>query len=429
MKACGTGGWPKSVGLMIYLNNKYIYIHVINILIKQGSTAISILGIIGNVTCCYLFIRNKSFNRSSYAFYLKLLSLADSLCLIVELIKALNDICLFNKFNFYLYNNSSFNLRLVRFLAGSFQMNTTFLLCVFSIQRCISINSPLLLKKCFTFKKPRIICFVLFLLAMLLQINELFLSTPTCFKFNQTLNTQNSVSLDLYYYFNQSMFLVIIPSLIIILCNSIVWYKVLNRRRMITRGHFHKNFKINISNTNLPKIEISQCESSSKRSRKLKYDGSLTLNGSLTANNLNDIAKHDTDSINSSIIDDCPSISTIHDDTRSLDSRKLQQAKITRRNRKHIEKAKRNRDIKLFLLMIFSISFIVLVLPDTLLNIYKHYLMSLPGSANRLHLINRLYLLLNIFYLLKLVNYSSNFLVYFTLVTFSSNKKNHLIKS
>ena len=366
---------------------------------------------------------NKSFNRSSYAFYLKLLSVADSFCLIVELIKALNDIFLYKKFNFYLYNNSLSNVKFVRFLSGSFQMNTTFLLCMFSIQRCISINSPLLLKKCFTLKKPRIICLILLLLSMLLQTNELFLNTPTCFKFNQTLNTQIRLSLDLYYYFNQLMFLVVIPSGIIILCNSIVWYKVLNRRRMITRGHFHKNFKINISNTNLPKIEISQCESSGKRSRKLKYDGSLTLNGSLTANNLNEIAKHDTDSLNSSIIDDCPSISTIHDDTRSLDSRRLQQAKITRRNRKHIEKAKRNRDIKLFLLMIFSISFIVLVLPDTLLNIYKHYLISMPANDHRLHLINRLYLLLNVFYLLKLINYSSNFLVYFTLVTFSSTKK------
>lgn len=104
-----------------------------------------------------------------------------------------------------------------------------------------------------------------------------------------------------------------------------------------------------------------------------------------------------------------------------------------RRNRVN----KRNRDIKLALLMIFSGAFLIFVLPETLLNIYKFhrrlnydefsysFVVNSSSSANvaddfcRLYTFNmRLNLFLDVFHMLKLLYFSSNFLAYLTLTTF-----------
>ena len=60
--------------------------------------------------------------------------------------------------------------------------------------------------------------------------------------------------------------------------------------------------------------------------------------------------------------------------------------------------------------MIFSASFIVLVLPETILNIYS--------QNEKL----RQFYLLDIFFLLKIIQLSSNFLAYLTLITFGKVK-------
>ena len=75
-----------------------------------------------------------------------------------------------------------------------------------------------------------------------------------------------------------------------------------------------------------------------------------------------------------------------------------------------------NRDIKLSLLMIFSASFIVFVLPETILNIYK------SSFSEDLQQENRPTYLLDIFFLLKITHYSSNYLAYLTLITFGKIK-------
>lgn len=122
---------------------------------------------------------------------------------------------------------------------------------------------------------------------------------------------------------------------------------------------------------------------------------------------------------------------------------------------------KRNRDIKLALLMIFSGAFLVFVLPEILLNIYLYwsltneedqvwqflnassssssssYISSLEKStvdddklAASVRLVcqgsqlrSKLSLFLDLFHMLKLLYFSSNFLAYLTLTTFSRVKR------
>lgn len=124
---------------------------------------------------------------------------------------------------------------------------------------------------------------------------------------------------------------------------------------------------------------------------------------------------------------------------------------------------KRNRDIKLALLMIFSGAFLVFVLPETLLNIYQYWsttdeedhvrrLLNISSSsvlvidslqenlgqdatatsklaeARRLlchgsRIRRKLSFFLDLFHMLKLLYFSSNFLAYLTLTTFSRVKR------
>jgi hypothetical protein len=167
---------------------------------------------------------------------------------------------------------------------------------------------------------------------------------------------------------------------------------------MLKTGKFHQ-FKIN-----KPKIEISKCNS-----LKLPINDLNMSNRNLAR--LIEIHKNDAESINSAFFsneEDLQSISTCNNTNEDmLDPVTLNKKKIKRINKKVI---KRNRDIKLSLLMIFSASFIVLVLPETILNIYS--------QNEKL----RQFYLLDIFFLLKIIQLSSNFLAYLTLITFGKVK-------
>jgi hypothetical protein len=123
--------------------------------------------------------------------------------------------------------------------------------------------------------------------------------------------------------------------------------------------------------------------------------------------------------------------------------------------RKRNKLNKRNRDIKLALLMLFSGAFLVFVLPETVLKIYQfHFVInnrnsliynststsplfssqdySNPNNNNldsQLSICNelvmrwRLNLFLQLFHMLKLIYFSSNFLAYLALTTFSRVKR------
>lgn len=105
---------------------------------------------------------------------------------------------------------------------------------------------------------------------------------------------------------------------------------------------------------------------------------------------------------------------------------------------------KKKREIKLVLLMLFSLSFLILVIPEALLKIYLfHYFdiselinsfegISPKKLSNRTEIIlelfcqnyrsNRLNILFDVLYIVKLMNYSANILVYLTLTSYSKVK-------
>jgi len=200
--------------------------------LQQVPVLIIIFGITANFLCFYLFTRARSFRKSSYVFYLRLLSLADSFCLFMELIQALNEIFALN-LKVHLYPKTPLNLKLIRFATESFQLNSTWLICVFSIQRCISITAPFLVRTFLSVTKTRLNFIFIFLAAISVQTTGLFLSECSSTKKQHYL-------FNFYQYFNQALCNIIIPILVILPCNVIVFYRILQRRRMIKSGNFHR---------------------------------------------------------------------------------------------------------------------------------------------------------------------------------------------
>ena len=127
--------------------------------------------------------------------------------------------------------------------------------------------------------------------------------------------------------------------------------------------------------------------------------------------------KFDSESNNSAFTTD--DLYSTHEDFRSQSLKNIFKLK---KNKKLVIKAKLYRDLKIFLLMIYSISYLVFVLPETLIKIYnyKHTItVSLNYSKSHMSSV----VLLSVFYQLKLIYYSSNFLAYLTLVTLTTKKK------
>ena len=106
-----------------------------------------------------------------------------------------------------------------------------------------------------------------------------------------------------------------------------------------------------------------------------------------------------------------------HEDTRSMDSKAHSTIAKLEKNKKYVKRAKYLRDIKIFLLMIYSISFLAFVLPETLVKFYNFFALhelEISGLESP-----KLFI---VFYLLKLMYFSSNFLAYLTLVAFTRKK-------
>ena len=183
-------------------------------------------------------------------------------------------------------------------------------------------------------------------------------------------------------------------------CNSIVFYRILQRRHMIKTGKFHQ-FKINT-----PKEQVS-------KSNTLQLPSEFNYSNRNLVR-LNDIHKLDAESMNSAYYtneDEFQSVSTCNITNTNEDDHQIKKKKI----KIITKKTKRNRDIKLSLLMVFSASFIVFVLPETILNIYHN-------NLNEDLLNKRQIYLLDLFFLLKIIHYSSNYLAYLTLITFGKIK-------
>ena len=100
---------------------------------------------------------------------------------------------------------------------------------------------------------------LIFLTSLTIQIIKLHIIKVSCDspKCNCHCITSNeSVFLFQFHsYFHQLICMVIIPSLIVTTCNSIVFYRILKRRHMLKTGKFH-DFKINKSNK-LDEISMS----------------------------------------------------------------------------------------------------------------------------------------------------------------------------
>jgi hypothetical protein len=409
----------KTSGLFFFIIKKFL---------QKGTLIIAVSGLFGNTTCFYLFSKLKAFKRSSYIYYLKLLCLSDTICLIVEAIKSTTQI--------FIYHNllphdalTSEVCKLIDFVTTTFHLFSAWLICAFSIERCMAVIWPLLIRQVFNIGKTKLICSVILLTSVLIQLNGLFLTQSKCSPLAAASLARNKscaaleckcllVNDELLFkvnlYFNQLTCLIVIPSVIVITCNSIVFYRIIKRRKMIDSGRMY-NFKIN--QANVPTIRVTKCSTVDPEVIR-KNMAHLQMLASSAAS-----IKADSESANSCLNsvheEEYLSVSTTCDDNRSVDS-KTKNARI-KKTKVFRERAKLNKDIKLMLLMTFSASFLVFVMPEGLLNIYEYHAGGgkMDGTDHRNNSFKFVY---DLFYMLKLINYSSNFLAYFALTTFSKVK-------
>lgn len=446
--------------------------------------------------------------------------MTDSVCLAIELLKSINEIILYNNSKYYLFAVNNLNCKLLDFITASFHLASAWLICAFSIERCIAVIWPFLVRKILNIVKTRSVCMSIFVTSILMQTLRLFLIKSTCLNKNSALNQTDYKSnitclvyklnqdLKSYYnyfilnkklafyssnlnaydssnclsrckcvivqneygefllkfhsYFHQLTCLVLIPSIIVITCNSLVFYKIIQRRRMIKSGKFHE-FQINKQSKRTPTIKISRHNSTEPELNATKSNNNGFINMSKNVGQLNEIKKVDAESLNSGLAtydDEFLSLSTTYDESKSIDSKHLSVSRV-KKTKQYIQRAKLNSDIKLALLMMFSASFLVLVLPEALLNIYKYHHFSSMFNENLFNSENlfsfksiylnkkslnptqsnifknicdkyyfdKLHSLLDIFLILKLMNYSSNFLAYLTLTKFGKVKLKKFCKS
>jgi hypothetical protein len=172
-------------------------------------------------------------------------------------------------FQNYLHSSfgvSNVNCKLVDYFAASFHLISAWLICAFSIERCIAVNWPLLIRQIFNFYRTKLICMFIFAFVFAIQTvrlayNEsicsskeasmLFeyhtrnaslcsgfehfaklvkLSKNNCFS-SCACSVKNDFLLKFNSYFHQLVCLVLLPSVIVITCNSNVLYKIIHRRR------------------------------------------------------------------------------------------------------------------------------------------------------------------------------------------------------
>lgn len=160
----------------------------------EGIILICTFGITANILCIYLFRRLKSFKNSSYIFYLKFLSLSDTLCLLMELLKPLNQFLAEHSVlgnedtsastswlsQTLISNLNDLNCKLVEFFTASFHLSSAWLICAFSLERCIAVYWPLLIRQLFNITRTKYICWFIFIISPSIQLVRLYFVRSTC---------------------------------------------------------------------------------------------------------------------------------------------------------------------------------------------------------------------------------------------------------
>ena len=132
------------------------------------------------------------------------------MCLLIEIIRSTNEIMMYYKSNAYFYEKNDINCKIIEYFIESFHLISTWLICAFSIERCIAINSPLLLRKFSNLKKTKLICLSIFVFAMIFQIINLFIIKNNCICHS---SNGNNFLIKVHSYFHQLICSVILPSL------------------------------------------------------------------------------------------------------------------------------------------------------------------------------------------------------------------------
>ncbi|RNA40316.1 lysophosphatidic acid receptor 4-like [Brachionus plicatilis] len=391
---------------------------------KIGALAIGSIGILTNLICFHLLASLNSLKRSSYIFYFKFLCITDSICLLVEFIKSLNDLLIYINLN-HMYEPNYFSCKLLESVKASFHLTSAWLICAFSIERCVAVNCPLLIRHIFSVSRTKSICFFILIFSLIFQSLRLFIVKAKCFntknkEINKCIyafkcisyeNENSDLLIKFHFYIHQLIFLVLLPSII--------------RRQMLRSGKFYE-FKINRSSMSSNRLSHSSSFRHELGVKKLKA----------SENNILCLANDD----------EFISISTTYDEyshqSASLcSSRSFTTLAKIKGSQQYKKVVKKKREIKLALLMLFSISFLVLVIPEALLKIYLFHYFDISELINNFMEFRfgqfipkkdmildlfcqnyrsiRLNILFDFLYILKLMNYSANFLVYLTLTTYS----------
>ncbi|CAF0844633.1 unnamed protein product [Brachionus calyciflorus] len=398
---------------LVYLEDACIRAHWSWWITKIGSLFIGSIGSITNLICFYLLSSLNTFRRSSYIFYFKFLCITDSICLVVEFIKSLNEILIY--FNLtQIFNHNYFNCKLLDSITSSFHLTSAWLICTFSIERCLAVNCPLLIRQIFNITRTKFICLFILIFSLTFQSIRLFFDNKhsSCKSASFEDNHNSNLLIKFHFYIHQLIFLVFLPSIIVLTCNSIVFCKIIQRRHMLKSGNFY-SFKINRSRN-----------SSQSRTR---HD-SIMSNFKKIKSNDNSII-----SLMNGNDEEFISISTTYDEychqsSSFYSNRNLNTLAKIKNTQQYKTVVKKKREIKLVLLMLFSISFLILVLPEALLKVYLFHFFDVTSLLEDFYNIDlfcknyrsiRLNILFDLFFILKLLNYSANFLVYLTLNTYS----------
>lgn len=372
-----------------------------------GTLVITLIGIFGNMLSLVVFSLNCKISKLSYISLLKLLSITDSCSLLLEFLISLNEWLSFNDY-VYFYQQNNLICKLINYLSASFQLISTWLVCAFSIERCIAITYPFLVNRLFSLRNSKNIFVLIIAFALSSQsIRLLWIQSSCSLKAEDTNqlvdylfdkkdaclsrcdcaaspSTYGVFLLKYHVYFHELICLVLAPSFIVIISNSIIIVRIFQRKRLYsqlraTRRKLIQNTSIELTSyTTLSiqnRLQIGQIKSLTCFTNK-NYQTSLLL----------------------------------QNERRRLSRRFFISTKVYL------------KDSALCVMVLVSVSFLALVLPSTMLNIYKFY--SIKQSLQhyqsskclKIHSISsNLYILEDLFALLRLLNYSSIYIIYLIL--------------
>lgn len=428
-----------------------------------------------------VFNISKTFKNTSFVNFLKFLAIIDSLCLLIEFIKSTNELLIY-KNSQRIFNETNFTCKFFNYLSASLHLISAWLVCAFTIERCVAINCPLRVRRIFSLKNTKLIFLFITLFALISQIFRLLWIQVSCIYTKSSsilkpVSTERNISIDDYYqfeyfkminsencltrckceaisneyglfllkfhvYFHQLICLVLIPTSILIISNTLVIYRLIKRKR------FHPIKSISLSN----RSDTVRSQNSNTGSLYDQSRHNLPNNADLPILHRNKPHNHSDNSVRRlntskmfSSVFKAASFSSLN---FMFNQNKSSTNIVLATKRNHAESGVFTnaqihcKDLKLCLLIIVSGSFLILVLPETVLNIYKfhrwkdsvdksflsmknvnlnntsnEYILSLVTNfcINAQSLFNHMHILEDVFYLLKLLNYASMYFAYLSL--------------